>query len=88
MTDKESIEAFYSGVISCLIVIVNTFDEETLAFEILKGCDDTVVRRIAKREGDDSIVKLVDNFRRFEKEQTRCYRDHRKAHRQDGIVEY
>jgi hypothetical protein len=37
---------------------------EGTPFEILKGCDHRVVRRIAKREGDWAIVKLVDDYRR------------------------
>jgi hypothetical protein len=46
--DKEFQEAFYAGVICALLVIIND-GQDSLAFEILKGCDHRVVRRIAKR---------------------------------------
>ncbi len=60
--DKEFTETFYAGVICALLSLVNN-DQESLACEILKGCDDKAVRRIAKREGDDGIVRLVDRYR-------------------------
>jgi hypothetical protein len=65
--DEECAEAFYVGVICALLVVVSA-GEETLAREILASCDDGTIRRIAKREGDDSIVKLVDDYRRNKRE--------------------
>ena len=62
--DKESIEAFYGGIICALLVVVND-GYESIAREILDCCgDEKTIRRIAKREGDDSIVKLIDDYRR------------------------
>lgn len=57
-------EAFYSGVICALLVVIDGHDQPTIGFEILMGCDLKEIRRIAKREGDTSIVKLVDDYRR------------------------
>jgi len=55
-------EGFYTGVIAALLVLV--YDkQESLCFEILKTCGDKEIKRIAKREGDTAIVKLVNGFR-------------------------
>ena len=62
--DKEGVEAFYVGVICALIVVVDS-GYESIAREVLDCCaDDKIIRRIAKREGDDSVVKLIDDYRR------------------------
>jgi hypothetical protein len=61
--NSEHVESFYSGIICALLVVLDTYDEKTLACEILKGCDTVTIRRIAKREGDLSIVELIDEYR-------------------------
>ena len=62
MKDKTWDDGFYTGVIAALLVLV--YDkQESLCFEILKTCGDKEIKRIAKREGDTAIVKLVNDFR-------------------------
>lgn len=69
--DKDSVEAFYTGIICALLVVVDGHDQDTIAREILQGCDRSAIRRIAKREGDKSIVKLVDDYRRDERDRAK-----------------
>jgi hypothetical protein len=69
--EKESVEAFYTGVICALLLVVNGHGQETIAFEILDSCGEKEILRIARREGDASIVQLVNNYRRNKREQAK-----------------
>ncbi len=76
------------GIIYALLVLVND-GQESLAWEILKGCDDKAIRRIAKQEGDEAIVKLVDDFRRSNRESAKFWNKRsRKARKQKKCRPY
>lgn len=76
-------EGMHAGIIYALIVLLHD-GQETIAWEILRGCDDKAIRRIAKEEGDTQVVKFVDDFRK-ERRESKKYRE-KVARRRKGVT--
>lgn len=69
MRQKQAIdeftEAYNSGVVDALRIVVDQHGEDVIAIDILNCFDEKAIRRIAKRDGLQGIVELIDNYRRL-----------------------